>query len=186
MLKIHARIDVCDDGKHRERKGMIQGITCHMFGVPGVHDAAGIARFYRMQPEWTGGQMPYSFVVHPSGCIEQALPLGEVGPHALRWSDVTIGVVHIGDFNRHPVPQTQWQASVELVAELCCAFGLQPSRPSTAPYEVAGHTERPHATRSPDKVCPGRLWGMYAYREAVELEMREAAVQRLVAAGAAS
>lgn len=171
-MRIYDRIDVCDDGKAKMRAQPAAGITLHMFAVPGIHDAAGIARFYRAQTQWTGGQMPYTYVVCPDGSIEQALPLGEVGPHALRWSVPTIGIVHLGDFNKYTVPSAQWRASVELVAELCCAQSFSST-------EVAGHTERPDATRSPDKVCPGRLWDMYAYRDAVELEIREAAIQRL-------
>lgn len=188
MISIINRIEECDDGRHKKRKGdRIEGITLHMFAVPGIHDAAGIARFYRMRKEWTGGQMPYTYVVQPTGDIEQALSIFEVGPHALRWSSSTIGVVHIGDFNKHPPTPEQMHASLDLVAELCAAFELDPTGMDDDGVPiVAGHTERPRATRAEKKICPGALFcpgalhGLHAYRDLVRRVMREAAVQRLI------
>jgi hypothetical protein len=181
MLRLVNRIEECDDGLHKMRPGTsIEGITLHMFAVPSVIDAAGIASFYRQNRQWTGGQMPYTYVVLPSGVIEQALPIWEIGPHALRWSAPTIGVVHIGDFNKHAPPAEQWASSVDLVAELCSALELDPlARDAGGVHVVAGHTERPRATKAKNKDCPGKLFPLTEYREQVRDAQRESAIQRL-------
>ncbi len=174
-LQIIQRVAECDDQLHRMRRESPEGITLHMFGVPGVHDMAGIARFYRGHPEWTGGQMPYTYGVLAGGFVEQGLPLNEVGPHAKRWNSSTIGVVSLGDFNRHAPTSAQWHSCLDLCAELCVAFRLDP-RSKT---DVAGHTERPHSTNTPGKVCPGRFWDMAKFRLELDRIVRNAAIQRL-------
>lgn len=165
------RIAVCDDGKHRDRNLPIIGITVHHFAVPGVHDAAGIARFYRANPRWTGGQMPYTFVCTPHGSIEQALPIQEVGPHALRWSEPTVSVVLIGDYSLRPPADVQWQPCVDLCAGLAAALDVADN--------IEGHTDRPNATRSTSKHCPGLQFDMNKFRVEVWEAMRESAIQRL-------
>ena len=41
-----------------------------------------------------------------------------VGSHCLGWSDRSVGVCALGDFDRHPMPTVQLAAVTELVAEL--------------------------------------------------------------------
>lgn len=169
--RIVDRIAECDDGNHRMRPGEpIQGVTLHMFAVLDIHDAAGIARFFRDNPEWTGGQMSYTYCIQPSGLIELALPILEMGPHAMRWSLPTIGVVCLGDFNKHTPPPPQWNACVDLVAEIGLALGTS---------DIRGHTERPNATRYPRKNCPGKLFDLDVFRAQVRQIQSDAAIQRL-------
>jgi hypothetical protein len=182
MLEICDRRGECDDGKHRMRVGgRIVGVTIHMYGVPGVGDAAGIARWYRAHPRWTGGQMPYTYVIDASGRVEQALDLYEVGPHARRWSSPTVGIAHIGDFNLTAPAELQVATSALLVSELCLSLGLDPAGMRDGVHVVAGHTERPGGTRAA-KQCPGRRWDMSAYRQRVAVTIRDAAAVRLTAA----
>jgi len=165
----------CDDGIHRQREEPPSGITMHQFSVPGIHNAKGIADWYRSNQQYTGGQMPYSIVNPMNGELELALPWNEVGPHALRWSSPTIGVVSIGDFNKQiPTPQ-QWESAIDIASELCCAYNLCPSDVA----HLSGHTERPFASKTPGKVCPGNFWNMDKFREHVTDAMRESAFQRI-------
>lgn len=173
-LEIFDRIALCDDGKHKDRNLPIIGLSMHMFGVPGIHDAQGIAHFYRINTQYTGGQMPYTYVVQPGGAIEQALEIYDVGPHALRWSVPTISIVNIGDFNAHKPTPEQWRASVGLAAELSVAFDCED--------KIKGHTERPGATRHVGKNCPGRYWDMNQFRVECWEHAAESAIQRLAGA----
>lgn len=155
-------------------RAAVVGVTLHMFGVPGIVDAAGIREFYRTHPEYTGGKMPYTFVINPHGRIEQALGIYDVGPHALRWSSNTIGIVNIGDFNKHRPTQDQWVSTIDLTSEILLALGFGVTRTT-----LAGHTERPNSTKSKYKNCPGKLWDMNSFRDAVIEAQRERAIQRL-------
>jgi hypothetical protein len=165
---------LCDDGRHQDRGAQAKGITIHMFGVEGITDAAGVARWMKLNPQWTGGQMCYTVVVGKHR-VELALPWWEVGPHALRWSSPTIGVVAICDFNLRRPTNEQWALTVDVTAELINALGLDPMSSS----HLAGHTERPDASKSKGKVCPGKLWDLDKFRRDVRDFRREAAIQRL-------
>jgi len=172
MIPIFDRRAECDDGKHRQRGVKITGVMMHMFGVPGVHDASGIARFYRHNPEWTGGQMPYTYVVDQFGGVELALDLGEVGPHARRWSAPHVGIVGVGDFNASKPRQEQWESAGIVCALLSRAYDCP----------VFGHTETPGATKYPGKQCPGRHWPMGEFRDFVASIKREDAIATLAQA----
>lgn len=184
-MKVINRIAACDDGAHRMRSlDAVRGLTVHHFGQHIAQDAAGIARFYRANAKWTGGQMPYTLVASPGGRLEQALPLREVGPHALRWSSPTVGLVAVGTFDEDPPSSVQWGVVVECAAELCAALGLDPlGKLPEGEWVLAGHTERRGGTRYKDKSCPGDAWDMEAFRVEVAQLNQEAALRRLAAAG---
>lgn len=180
--------DKCDDGKHRARDiDRISGITLHHFGVELATDAECIAEWYRDNPSWTGGQMPYTFVIKPTGVCEQALALREIGPHARRWSSPTVSVVYLGTFDDCAPPQVQWDAGAELVSELCLALRIDPlGRDDDDINLVEGHTARPSATSYPGKSCPGVGFNMFQFRADVVRLMREGAIQRLANLGVIS
>ena len=117
---------------------------------------------------YTGGEMPYSLVVLPGGRVEQALEISDVGPHARRWNIPTIGVCALGDFRKHNPGHMQWAAALDLCAWLSVWLG---AHPKTA---VMGHDERPGATASPGKRCPGVRWPMELFRR--ESEARYAGI----------
>lgn len=173
MIGILDFIDLCDDGKHKSRAG-VEGVMIHMFGVPGISGACGVAEFYRENPEWTGGQMPYTYVCTESGGIEQALEVYEVGPHARRWSSPMIGIACIGNFNLRAPDYAQWGAAVWLASELTVALGIDVFSDT-----VVGHTEMPGATKTPGKICPGKLWDMGKFRLDVNDHRENSAIQRI-------
>ena len=184
MITVINRIGACDDGKFRAREiDQVVGVTLHHFGVPDVDDMEGIAKFYRQSRVWTGGSMPYTFGIHPGGTIEQGLQIREVGPHAKRWSVPTIGVVLFGNFDAVAPAVRQWMSAVELVAELCSAFGLDPMGGVDGVPVVAGHTERPNATSYPGKNCPGEAFPLGKFRSNVSHMIKDAAIQRLAESG---
>ncbi len=160
MLRVVDRIAECDDGRHQEVLPEARThIALHRFGgptLPYVHDAAGIARFYRAHPSYTGGQMPYSVVIYQTReygpiMVEQALPISEVGPHALRWSDEAIGVAVLGDFRKAKPSFELWNVTVDICAAL--AFWVN----DNVSEILRGHSELPHGSSDPDKDCPGEL-----------------------------
>lgn len=168
----------CDDGRHKLRDAPAKGITMHRFWAEGITCAAKVANWMRLNPQWTGGQMCYTVVIGDDGTAELALPWQEIGPHALRWSSPTIGVVALGDFTKRKPTLEQWNGAVDVVAELIAALGLDPMSKT----HLAGHTERPDATHNPGKVCPGKFWDMDRFRRDVRDMMRESAIQRIESA----
>lgn len=147
-------------------------IVLHRFGgdaLPGVECAADIARWYRENPEWTGGRMPYHFVVHATGYVEQALGLREKGAHARRYNKAGIGVAAIGDFRVLPPSPQQWRAAAVTVAGLLEFFGLDPFT------GVRGHDELLGGSRDPGKRCPGRFWHMGEFRAECADEVKRVA-----------
>jgi hypothetical protein len=159
-LRVINRIDVCDDGAHRQvSRSKRRAIAVHRFGVAGVHDASGVAHFFRFSPDWTRGQMPYTFVIAPDGTTEQALPIDEHGPHAAAWNQAALGVACLGDFRSSAPLPVQWAACADLVAAL--VFWLGPE------CLVRGHDELPGGSADATKECPGKLWPMDGFRREV-------------------
>lgn len=185
-------IEQVRDHKDQERSiGAIEGIMLHRAGVDlrsGVvigYDAVEIAEaFIGRNPRWksvakvTGSQNAYTFYIGGDvgpgqfdGRIWQALPLDEVGHHGRRFSWGHIGIACIGDFRVRPPSEKQWSAAVDLCGDLCLFLGIISRR-------VVGHGEIPNAhagNKAPGKpaACPGDLWDMVAFREAVRQDMRQ-------------
>lgn len=184
-------IELVRDHYEQERDiDVITGVMVHRVGVDlktGVvigHDALEIAEaFIGKNPRWksvakvTGNQNAYTFYVggdlgptNLDGHVWQALPIDEVGHHARRWSRYHIGIAMVGDFRVRPPSDKQWNAAVDLCSDLCLLFGVISKR-------VVGHGEVEGAHgggKAPGKrgACPGDLWDMHAFREAVRQEMR--------------
>lgn len=168
-MRVVDRRAACDDRRHRtvgaEQR---QLVVVHRFGgarLPHIYSAAGIAAWYRDNQEWTGGQMPYHFVILRDGTVEQALDLSDVGPHARRWNVPGLGVAAIGDFREHPPTLDQMAAAKALTAGLVAWIGR-------GPYDaILGHDELPGGSSDPEKRCPGVHWDMGDFRTAVALEV---------------
>lgn len=184
-------IELVRDHYDQERDiDVVTGVMVHRVGVDlktGVvigHDALEIAEaFIGKNPRWksvakvTGNQNAYTFYVggdlgptNLDGHVWQALPIDEVGHHARRWSRYHIGIAMVGDFRVRPPSDKQWNAAVDLCSDLCLLFGVISKR-------VVGHGEVEGAHgggKAPGKrgACPGDLWDMHAFREAVRQEMR--------------
>jgi hypothetical protein len=161
-LHVTNRIAECDDKDHRQvTRSKRRCVAVHRIGgpeLPGVHDAAGVARFARTQPK-LGRQMPYTFVIATDGTTEQALPIDEHGPHAASWNQAAIGVACLGDFRKTAPSNEQWAACADLVAALVFWLG-----PETL---VRGHDELPGGSADASKQCPGPLWDMGKFRREV-------------------
>ena len=167
------RIADCDDGKSRpvaidERAA----IVVHRCGMGGC--AAEISAAYQQHPEAgpaTGYQMPYTIVIRPDGFVEQALRLGDYGPHACAWNEIALGVACIGDFRSNDVPHDQWQALVAV----CHVFSGWIGGAS----RIFGHDELDGGSADPAKRCPGEHLDMDTLRARV----READLLRVRCAG---
>lgn len=144
-------IEQCADGKVavKDLEG-IDTVAIHRIGKSLGEDAITICRRFIDDPEvakFTGGEVPYTFIIGETGTLWQCLPVSEIGAHARRWNAQALGVGCIGDFRRHDMPPAQLQQLVKLCAALQYAFpkGLV----------IKGHDELPGGSSNPKKRCPG-------------------------------
>lgn len=167
VVHVRNRIAECavfDKRRHEKPLELRVGITVHRIerrygGVVGLARAFNDTRPF--QPgAYTDGEMPYTLLGMPDGVVEQGLELGDVGPHARRWSTPTIGVAALGDFRtEHPSP-AQWQSVAVLCAWLTVWGGWSVEA-------IRGHDERPGGSADHRKRCPGALWSMDGFRQDV-------------------
>lgn len=151
----------CDDKKFRPvLPELRRGVMVHQFHVPGIHSMVGVANFFRMNHQYTGGQNAYTAGIWPSAEVEQALELGDHGPHGLAYSTPFLSLLVAGvDFDRVAPGHDQWERAVEVAADWCAWIGPK--------YELVGHDEKPGASKDPHKSCPGKYWPMDTFRSAV-------------------
>ncbi len=164
-LKFTDVIKQCDDGKHRTRTPLldIDTIAVHRIGKSLGEDAITICRRFIDAPEvakYTGGEVPYGWIIGAGGTIWQCLPISEVGAHARRWNKQAIGVACIGDFRKHDMPTVQYHPLIKLLS--CLQFGFPRD------LEIKGHDELPGASSDPNKKCPGDKLLMQSVRDAVQ------------------
>jgi len=87
-MVIFDRINECDDGKPRERELVkLKKVVVHKIGKELGSTGVEIARAFRDTSKYaagsyTGGQMPYTFIIRVDGSIDQCLTLKDTGPHA--------------------------------------------------------------------------------------------------------
>lgn len=144
----------CWDGKHLDRPvSRINRLVIHRIGESVGTNAIEIATAFRdtSTPQspgrWTGGQVPYTFIVRRDGVCEQLLTLDDLGWHAKRWSKPGIGIACVGSFHLSDHPTVaQWETLCNLCSKLAWWLGV---------YELSGHTELAHSTSDPGKSCPG-------------------------------
>lgn len=183
-------IDLVRDGRDQHRSSEISGIMIHRVGIDlrQMHvlgfDAISICdAFLGRVDRWrdvakaTGGQNAYTFYVGGNlgsesydGRVWQALPLGEVGHHARRFSRPYIGIGCIGDFREEPPSEAQRLAVIDLCADLCGMLDLDASR-------VVGHGEilgAHNGSKAPGApaACPGDLFDIEQLRHEVSVVMQ--------------
>jgi hypothetical protein len=155
------RIEACADGR-------IRPVDPHQRRVVIVHrtgmgaDAAAVSRAFQSHPEAgaaTGYQMPYTIVIRRDGVAEQALRIGDAGPHARAWNLTGIGVAVVGDPRHEPLPPVQYTSLVAVCATLAGWLG--------GAVTVRGHDELRRASGDPQKQCPGEYLPMQRLREDV-------------------
>lgn len=123
-----------------------------------------IAQFFASNPEYTGGGMPYAFVIDRKGDVFQCVPVLRIAPGAKALNRPGIQVALIGDFRKEAPKKEQWEATLQL----CAAFHSHAKI-------VTGHTEDKTLKVSVDndKVCPGRYFDLDKFRQ--QLNIRTAA-----------
>lgn len=177
------RIVECDDGKFRPRDiNRLRKVIVHRIEEELGEDAPALAKAFKDTTKfaagsYTGGEMPYSFVLCKNGVWEQALQLGDVGPHAMRYNADGVGLAVIGDFRHQTPTAVQWIALVEFCTMLVGWMGV--------PVEqcLFGHDELEGATKDPNKECPGKLIDMNELRNEVRLTLLSQAVYSLKGVG---
>lgn len=109
---------------------------------------------------YTGGKVPYTFIVEGIGRTAQTLPMTWVGPHALRHSLAWLSVAFVGDFRYDPLPDTQFVPGVLLVRALMGSLAL-------GIWAVEGHDAVPGASKNKRKRCPGDKFDLYKFCSAI-------------------
>ena len=158
-LYVTNKICECDDGKPRSRKfETVDKLIVHRIGESLGSTGAQIAEAFRDTSRWaagsyTGGQMPYHFVIRECGTVDQCLTLGDHAPHARRWNASGLAVAVIGDFRSIAPTPEQWDA-LKSFCGLWTLYGLK----------VYGHDELPGGSKDPSKACPGKMLNMNSLR----------------------
>ena len=143
-----------------------------------VSTALQIAKLFHANPDWTGSNiMPYTFVICPSGLIEQALDLRVISPHAWHRNTDTLGIAVIGDHRKEQPPSPQ----VDALVAICCAFVDWLG--SSVQDVVFGHDELPEGSSDKTKECPGRNLPMHVVRLEVHELLRSRGHKTLIQAG---
>ena len=169
------QIAACDDGKDRPREiGKIQKIVIHKIGEELGKTGASIAKSFMDTSKYaagsyTGGQMPYTFIIRTDGTIDQCLRLTDTGPHAKRWNSTSVSIALIGDFTKHEPTNEQMCSLIEL----CCPL-------YTYGMTIHGHTELQGASSDAKKDCPGRLLDLDALRSEVHFRHETAALEEFL------
>lgn len=112
-------------------------------------DASGVTCFFETGPggEYTGGKMPYHYVIDQAGETIQCVEHSVSTPHARSYNPKSIGIAVYGDFRKEPPTHAQLFALVKLLTTLADCY----------PHaRIAGHTELPNASSDPNKECPGK------------------------------
>lgn len=165
-MKVLTRIGQCADGKDRAVDPRRRSsVVVHRTGMGNC--ALDISRAFQAEGpagDATGHHMPYTIVIGRYGIVEQALRIGDYGPHALSWSITGIGVALIGDMRVEPPTRLQYDALIEVCSVLCGWLG--------GPSVVWGHDELRDATRDPLRECPGRYLDMGRVRSDVQEHSR--------------
>ena len=153
-----------DNFRHRHREGYPSVLAFHRIQVPGAieGEVTGpmVAEMFRdRRPgkagSYTGGKMPYAFVIRRNGAVDQCLRVSLIAPHArTKWSAVSLSVALVGD-HRHSEPSAAQLGRSVPFAALWLAAGL----------DSRGHDELPGGSSDPDKECPGKLLSMAMVRE---------------------
>lgn len=103
----------------------------------------------------------YNFGIELIGGHYEALlgrPLGEVGAHCTQKSmnRVGIGICMVGNFDSHEPPGGQWNLGLKICNMLMDIYRIPVKN-------VMGHYEF-----APYKTCPGRMFDMVAFRDALK------------------
>jgi len=158
-MQVEDVIAQCDDGRLRRRDfESVTKLIVHRIGGELGKDAIEISKAFQdtrkyKAGSYTGGHMPYHFVINRAGRVQQALTLGDNAPHAKRYNSTGVAVALIGDFRVYPPSFEQYEA-LKRFAGFWRLYGL----------EIHGHDELHGASSDPSKACPGHLLPMSKLR----------------------
>lgn len=183
-MKIVNQIVACSDGILRPRNlDDVTSVMIHrigpFLGSTEAKNAVAISKWFQMHEDaHTGREMPYTFVIGKDGTTEQALALGDIGPHAKKFNKPAVSVAFIGDFREVAPSSEAFHAGVELVSELISWIGC-------GTLGIYSHSELIAQGASSDrtKQCPGHLFSMNAFRSEVQLYASGNAFRGLEASG---
>ena len=134
----------------------IKAVVVHHTAA-GEQSAEEIAKFHVESRGFPG--IGYHYLIHRGGAVEKVNAVRTVSFHCGEWNRRAVGVAVVGNLERGLATDRQWGVLVELVTELCRAFGVGAA-------QVVGHREVPGART----LCPGRNMDMERLRkEVVEL-----------------
>ena len=172
------QIEECNDGKDRPREiSRIEKVVVHKIGPALGETGAAIARSFRDTSKfaagsYTGGQMPYTFIIRTDGTIDQCLQLTDIGPHAKRWNTSSVSIALIGDFTKHEPTNAQFCSLIELCVPLY-SYGMT----------IHGHTELPGSSGDPSKQCPGAYLDLNLLRTEVHYRHLTATLDAITESG---
>lgn len=168
-MQLRNAIDECSDGRTRDiALRLRRALIIHRSGMG--ETAADISQAFQDREgeagRCTGWQMPYTFVIRKDGTIEQALRVGDYGPHARAWNVTAIGLALVGDFRQHPATPEQWQALVDFCTLTCSWLG--------GVSTIFGHDEVQGGRKDRAKECPGEYLDLAYLRDEVTAGYRYA------------
>jgi hypothetical protein len=178
MTYVINKITECDDGKPRMREiSKIEKVVVHKVGDSLGETGPEIARSFKDTSKYaagsyTGGEMPYTFIIRKDGTIDQCLPMTDTGPHARKWNSSSVSVACIGDFTKHAPTNEQECALIDLLTALA-GYGLT----------IHGHTELPGSSSDPKKQCPGPHLDLNAMRNEVKYKLETKRLEALLDVG---
>jgi len=143
-----SRIDIVEtnlvpNGELAPRSETIAIVVHHVGEITRDVSATEIDSWHKAAPNnWV--MIGYEYVCRQDGTIERGRPKDALGSHCLGFNDHSVGVCVTGDFNQMDVIPAQIDALVLLLADICDAFNIVPSRDT-----ILGHREKC------DTDCPG-------------------------------
>lgn len=181
-MKVNNVIALCTDGKqHNRNLAAINKIIIHRIEPELGSTAIELAKSFKNTTKYaagyyTGGEMPYTFVVREDGQVDQALSISDWGPHARKYNVEGLGVAIIGNLDKKECHAIQWVNTIELCKQLTWWLG-------EAKPVIYGHTELEGASSDPSKKCPGKFFDMNAFRAEVSLAISKEGRDSLTAQG---
>jgi len=124
-------------------------------------DGPAVANTFKNKKMGTGGRCPYHFLIRKDldATVEQMLPLGIMGTHALsKWNQQSFAVAMAGNTDTRECNKKQYDRLVELCRVLCWVNGG---------LDLKGHDELVGGSKNPNKRCPGKYLPMNTLREKV-------------------
>jgi len=95
------------------------------------------------------------------GIVQIGRPTLNQGAHARGFNAVSVGVCLIGNFDKYPTPEKQYDAAVRLVVDLMMEYDVPLAN-------VVGHRETYTLLGKPvEKTCPGKEFSMEIFRQNV-------------------